>query len=132
MCEFLLKAVWIPEKVARRRPGAVSVPNNGARPSLAWLTPRPACGTGRSVRGLASRCDSPHHKVLSAQPVSSGDPMRFTHLGRATVAAVTITFATTAFAQQQQQQQRTIPSNRIALEQYLDWEDVGNPQLSPD
>ena len=58
--------------------------------------------------------------------------MRFTHLGRATVAAVTITFATTAFAQQQQQQQRTIPSNRIALEQYLDWEEVQNPQLSPD
>jgi len=58
--------------------------------------------------------------------------MRFTHLGRASVAAVAITFATTAFAQQQQQQQRTTPSNRIALEQYLDWEEVQNPQLSPD
>src|SRR3954468_4065361 len=30
------------------------------------------------------------------------------------------------------QQQQGRPSNRIALEQYLDWEDVQAPQLSPD
>src|SRR5581483_1280547 len=30
------------------------------------------------------------------------------------------------------QQARTLPANRIALDQYLDWEDVQAPQLSPD
>ncbi len=56
--------------------------------------------------------------------------MRFTHYGRATIAAVAITFTSTAVAQQQRM--ASTPSNHIALEQYLDWEDVQNPQLSPD
>ncbi|HXT16034.1 MAG TPA: S9 family peptidase [Gemmatimonadaceae bacterium] len=34
--------------------------------------------------------------------------------------------------QQQQQPQQARPSNRLQLEQYLDWEDVQTPQLSPD
>jgi dipeptidyl aminopeptidase/acylaminoacyl peptidase len=45
------------------------------------------------------------------------------------VAGVTLCFATVALAPITAQQR---PQNRIALEQYLDWEDVSNPQLSPD
>src|SRR5579859_2620876 len=30
------------------------------------------------------------------------------------------------------QQRATLPANRIALEQYLDWQEVQTPQLSPD
>jgi len=56
--------------------------------------------------------------------------MRSTTLGRATIAAVAITFATSLPAQQRMA--AATPQNHITLEQYLDWEDVQNPQLSPD
>jgi dipeptidyl aminopeptidase/acylaminoacyl peptidase len=45
------------------------------------------------------------------------------------VAGVTLSFASIALAPVTAQQR---PQNRIALEQYLDWEEVSNPQLSPD
>ena len=45
------------------------------------------------------------------------------------IASVTFAFATVATAQAPATQR---PQNRISLEQYLDWEDVQNPQLSPD
>ncbi len=45
------------------------------------------------------------------------------------IASVTFAFATVAAAQAPATQR---PQNRISLEQYLDWEDVQNPQLSPD
>jgi dipeptidyl aminopeptidase/acylaminoacyl peptidase len=45
------------------------------------------------------------------------------------VAGVTLAFASIALAPITAQQR---PQNRIALEQYLDWEEVSNPQLSPD
>ena len=45
------------------------------------------------------------------------------------VASVSLSFATMALAPITAQQR---PQNRIALEQYLDWEEVSNPQLSPD
>jgi dipeptidyl aminopeptidase/acylaminoacyl peptidase len=57
--------------------------------------------------------------------------MHSTALGRATVAAVAITFATTVPAQQRGPA-TAVAQNRITLEQYLDWEEVQNPQLSPD
>jgi Tol biopolymer transport system component len=56
--------------------------------------------------------------------------MYSTTLGRATVAAVAITFATAVSAQQRGM--AAAPQNRITLEQYLDWEEVQTPQLSPD
>ena len=45
------------------------------------------------------------------------------------LASVTFAFATVAAAQTPATQR---PQNRVQLEQYLDWEDVQNPQLSPD
>src|SRR5215207_1114100 len=45
------------------------------------------------------------------------------------IAGVALAFATVATAQTAAPQR---PQNRIALEQYLDWEDVQSPQLSPD
>ena len=45
------------------------------------------------------------------------------------IASVTFAFATVAVAQTPATQR---PQNRVSLEQYLDWEDVQNPQLSPD
>jgi dipeptidyl aminopeptidase/acylaminoacyl peptidase len=45
------------------------------------------------------------------------------------IAGVTLSFASIALAPITAQQR---PQNRIALEQYLDWEEVSNPQLSPD
>jgi len=57
--------------------------------------------------------------------------MRTTTIGRTFVAVATITFATTVPAQQRAAA-AAVPQNRIALEQYLDWEEVQNPQLSPD
>ena len=45
------------------------------------------------------------------------------------IASVTFAFATVAAAQAPATQR---PQNRVTLEQYLDWEDVQNPQLSPD
>ena len=45
------------------------------------------------------------------------------------IASVTFAFATVAAAQTPATQR---PQNRVQLEQYLDWEDVQNPQLSPD
>ena len=45
------------------------------------------------------------------------------------IASVTFAFATVAAAQAPATQR---PQNRVSLEQYLDWEDVQNPQLSPD
>ena len=56
--------------------------------------------------------------------------MRSTTLGRAAIAAVAITFATSLSAQQRMA--AATPQNHITLEQYLDWEEVQNPQLSPD
>ena len=49
-------------------------------------------------------------------------------------AGVTLAFLTIAYAPLVSQQQAAAarPQNRIALEQYLDWEEVQNPQLSPD
>lgn len=55
--------------------------------------------------------------------------MRFTTLGRATVAVVAITFATRVPAQQRGMAAAT-PQNRIALEQYLDWEEVQKDRKS--
>jgi dipeptidyl aminopeptidase/acylaminoacyl peptidase len=55
---------------------------------------------------------------------------------RAAVVAITMTgtFVTAAapLSRLIAQTQQGRPSNRIALEQYLDWEDVQTPQLSPD
>ena len=51
--------------------------------------------------------------------------MRSTALGRAAIAAVAITFATSLSAQQRMA--AATPQNRIALEQYLDWEEVQAP-----
>jgi dipeptidyl aminopeptidase/acylaminoacyl peptidase len=45
------------------------------------------------------------------------------------IAGVAFAFATVAAAQTPAPQRQ---QNRVALEQYLDWEDVQNPQLSPD
>ena len=45
------------------------------------------------------------------------------------IASVTFAFATVAAAQAPATQR---PQNRVSLEQYLDWEDVQNTQLSPD
>ena len=53
-------------------------------------------------------------------------PMRSLRFAGAALSLLTVGIATPRlFAQQH-------PSNRIALEQYLDWEDVQAPQLSPD
>src|SRR5216117_3632391 len=54
--------------------------------------------------------------------------MRLSSLSRAALHATAI--ATTAFAPALVAQAR-LPQNRIALEQYLDWEDVQAPQFSP-
>jgi len=45
------------------------------------------------------------------------------------IAGVALAFATVATAQTSAPQR---PQNRIALEQYLDWEEVQSPELSPD
>src|SRR5437763_16465188 len=47
------------------------------------------------------------------------------------IAGVALAFATAVTAQTTAPQQQR-PQNRIALEQYLDWEEVQSPQLSPD
>ena len=49
-----------------------------------------------------------------------------------TAVPLTLLSAAPLAAQQVAQQAVQRPSNRIALEQYLDWEDVQAPQLSPD
>ena len=51
--------------------------------------------------------------------------MRLARLARAAVCFAA--FATVPAARAQQK-----PQNRITLEQYLDWEEVQSPQLSPD
>src|SRR5437868_6424805 len=73
----------------------------------------------------------PQDRVLTSRPYLGGF-MRSTIFGRATVAAVAITFATTVPAQQRGMAANAPPQNRITLEQYLDWEEVQTPQLSPD
>src|SRR6185437_9941130 len=50
--------------------------------------------------------------------------VRAWRIARATLSVAV--FATTPIVAQQR------PQNRIALEQYLDWEEVQSPQLSPD
>jgi dipeptidyl aminopeptidase/acylaminoacyl peptidase len=47
------------------------------------------------------------------------------------IAGITLAFASVAFVPIVAQQTQR-PQNRVALEQYLDWEEVQNPQLSPD
>jgi dipeptidyl aminopeptidase/acylaminoacyl peptidase len=47
------------------------------------------------------------------------------------IAGITLAFASVAFVPIVAQQPQR-PQNRVALEQYLDWEEVQNPQLSPD
>ena len=48
------------------------------------------------------------------------------------IAGITLAFASVALVPSAAQQQPRPPQNRISLEQYLDWEEVSNPQLSPD
>jgi len=48
------------------------------------------------------------------------------------IAAASIAFATAGTPAIAQSSATQRPQNRIALEQYLDWEDVQSPQLSPD
>src|SRR4051812_29785071 len=61
-------------------------------------------------------------------PLSPGDPMRASRLAALTLSLAGVVATTPAFAQPGQAR----PANRISLEQYLDWEEVSNPQLSPD
>src|SRR5262245_33327954 len=56
---------------------------------------------------------------------------------RIRIASVALTLATAAIAPLVAQQQQGTAANvraanRVTVEQYLDWEDVQNPQLSPD
>jgi dipeptidyl aminopeptidase/acylaminoacyl peptidase len=53
--------------------------------------------------------------------------VRFPTLGRAALCVATLTAAAAATASAQPK-----PRNTLSIEQYLDWEDVQNPQLSPD
>ena len=51
--------------------------------------------------------------------------MRISRIARAAVCFVIVATVRVLPAQQK-------PQNRVSLEQYLDWEEVQNPQLSPD
>jgi dipeptidyl aminopeptidase/acylaminoacyl peptidase len=48
------------------------------------------------------------------------------------LAGLTLSFVCVSAAPVLSQQVAQRPANRVALEQYLDWEEVSNPQLSPD
>src|SRR5215213_1221040 len=61
-------------------------------------------------------------------------PFRISRLAIAfgSLAFTAIAYAPVAAQQPQSAEAQTRPKNRIALEQYLDWEEVQTPQLSPD